>query len=103
MNTREVLDLILASSSEVAREHAVFALSPLEEYDREHGGDLRRTLATYLACGCNASRTAGELYLHRSGLLYRLRRIETLLGLNLDKFEVRTALSIAIISANYPK
>jgi DNA-binding PucR family transcriptional regulator len=103
MKTDEALRLILSSSTEVARGHALCALSPLDEYDREHGGDLRRTLATYLACGCNASKTAGELYLHRSGLLYRLRRIESLLGLNLDNFEVRTALSIAIISANHPK
>jgi purine catabolism regulator len=102
MNTVESLDLILASSTEVAREHAARALSPLSEYDREHGGDLVRTLATYLACGCNASRTAAALYLHRSGLLYRLRRIETLLGLNLDNFETRTALSIAVISAEGP-
>jgi purine catabolism regulator len=103
MKTGEALHLILASSAEVAREHAVCALSPLDEYDREHGGDLRRTLATYLASGCNASKTAGELYLHRSGLLYRLRRIETLLGLNLDNFEVRTALSIAVISGQQPE
>lgn len=103
MNTREALELILASSIEATREQSVSALLPLAEYDRQHGGDLCRTLATYLACGCNASRTAAALYLHRSGLLYRLRRIETLLGLNLDNFEVRTALSIAVISVEGPQ
>lgn len=100
MSTGEGLDTILAASSAVSQDAAKRALSPLASYDREHGGDLCRTLATYLACGCNASRTATALYLHRSGLLYRLRRIESLLGVNLDTFEVRTALSIAVLAAD---
>lgn len=98
MSSGEALELILRASGEHVRSQAEQALAPLAAYDRDHGGDLQRTLATYLASGCNASRSAAELYLHRSGLLYRLSRIESLLGVSLDSFEVRTALSIAVLA-----
>ncbi len=73
-------------------------LHPLREYDRLHGGDLVRTLSVYLTCGCNASRTAEYLYLHRSGLIYRLARIQDLLGLELDTFEHRLLLELATMA-----
>jgi len=73
-------------------------LHPLREYDRLHGGDLVRTLRVYLTCSCNASRTAEYLYLHRSGLIYRLARIQDLLGLQLDNFEHRLVLELATVA-----
>src|SRR5205085_10471434 len=91
---RDTLRLAIESSQSFAEA----ALAPLLEYDRIHGGDLLRTLGVYLACGSNASRSAEQLYLHRSGLLYRLRRIEDLLGTRLDVFEDRVALEIAILT-----
>jgi DNA-binding PucR family transcriptional regulator len=81
-----------------ARSEAPIALRPLYDYDRKHGGDLVRTLQVYLTLGCNASRTSEELYLHRSGLLYRLRRIEELLDARLDDFEDRVALEVAALA-----
>lgn len=80
--------------------HAV--LAPLEAYDIAHGGDLVRTLTTYLVVGGNASRAAEELFLHRSGMLYRLRRIEALCGIRLDNFHDRVALEVAILAAGLP-
>ena len=73
-------------------------LHPLREYDRLHGGDLVRTLRVYLTCGGNASRTAEYLYLHRSGLKYRLGRIQDLLGLELGTFEHRLVLELATLA-----
>lgn len=73
-------------------------LEPLLTYDSLHGGDLVHTLHVYLALGCNASRAAEALYLHRSGLLYRLGRIEELLGVRLDEFGSRVALELAVLS-----
>jgi DNA-binding PucR family transcriptional regulator len=95
--TREILRRILIDAVSGAQAEAGIALRPLRDYDRTHGGDLVRTLRIYLALGCNASKTAETLYLHRSGLLYRLRRIEDLLGLQLDSFEDRVALEIATL------
>lgn len=82
-----------------AAPHADAVLSPLHTYDAAHGGDLVRTLTVYLLTGGNASKAAEELFLHRSGMLYRLRRIEALCGVRLDNFEDRVTLEIAILAA----
>jgi DNA-binding PucR family transcriptional regulator len=91
------LDRLLANAVAAAASGAAAALEPLIAYDRNHAGDLVRTLRVYLALGCNASRTAEALYLHRSGLLYRLGRIEDLLGVDLSSFRERVALEIAVL------
>ena len=93
----EILNRLLANAVAAAAPGAAAALEPLIAYDRNHSGDLVRTLRVYLASGCNASRTAEALYLHRSGLLYRLGRIEDLLGVNLSSFRERVALEIAVL------
>jgi sugar diacid utilization regulator len=91
------LNRVLANAVAAAACGAVDALDPLLTYDRNHAGDLVRTLHVYLASGCNASRAAEALYLHRSGLLYRLGRIEDLLGVDLSSFRERVALEIAVL------
>lgn len=88
----------LHAAVEASREAARALLAPLVEYDRESGGDLVRTLEVYLASGGNAVRSAERLYLHRSGMLYRLSRIEAILGVRLDVFEHRVALEIAVLA-----
>lgn len=98
MESRELLHLLLYDAVKNRAQQARNALAPILEYDAAHGGDLLRTLHTYLAHNCNASRTAHALYLHRSGLLYRLGRIEDLLGVRLTSFEDRVALEVAVLS-----
>lgn len=95
---RDHLQSLLDGSLAGRAEEAADALSPLLEYDRRHGGDLMRTLASYLEHGCNATRCAQTLYLHRSGLLYRLGRIEDLLNVRLDRFDDRVALEVAVLA-----
>jgi len=94
---RGTLNRLLADAVTAAASDAAVALEPLIAYDRNHSGDLVRTLHIYLALGCNASRAAEALYLHRSGLLYRLGRIEDLLGVDLTSFRERVALEIAVL------
>ena len=72
-------------------------LRPLEQYDREHHGDLVRTLTAYLRHGGHSNRTAAALFLHRNSLRYRLARIQAQLGLDPDDPDARLALSIAIL------
>lgn len=93
---QDELNRLLAHARAAVREDSRRALQPLLDYDRTHGGDLVRTLHAYLALNCNASRTAEALYLHRSGLLYRLRRIEDILHVRLDSFHQRLALELAV-------
>ncbi|QYJ15702.1 hypothetical protein Rxycam_01529 [Rubrobacter xylanophilus DSM 9941] len=73
-------------------------LGPLEAHDREHNGDLLRTLRVYLACGGNVSRTADRLYLHRNSIPYRLERIRSVVGLDLNDDRVRLALQLGILA-----
>ena len=73
-------------------------VQPLEDYDRERGSDLVRTLAVYFDAGENASEAAERLFLHRNSLLYRLERIQNLTGLDLKDPEVRLALRLGLLT-----
>lgn len=98
MDSSQRVERLLRSATIGIEEEARALLEPLHSYDAAHNGDLFRTLRAYLMLAGNASATAEVLFLHRSGLLYRLRRIEALLGFGLDVFEHRAAVEIAIIA-----
>ncbi len=70
-------------------------LGPLQKYAEKNNMDLLHTLRIYLQNNGNAKSTAEQLYLHRSSLLYRLERIETLLDVQLSDAEVRFNLMMA--------
>ncbi len=55
----------------------------LLEADSLGGGDLLRTLETYLTCGGSATDAAAALYVHRNTLRKRMARIEQILGVDL--------------------
>lgn len=71
---------------------------PLADYDHAHQSDLLHTLDVFLKCGGNQSKTAQELFLHRSSLLYRLRRIEELTGFDLRDNEQRVLLQMCFMA-----
>ena len=60
-------------------------LGKLLEYDEENGLDLINTFKTYRKNEGNVSQTARDLHLHRQSLLYRLKRIEDIVQISLDK------------------
>ena len=76
------------------------ALPKLSEYDRENGSDLELTLYTYLKCACNTTETADRLFLHRNSVIYRLRRIEELCGIDLDDTDLRFRLRLSFAILN---
>ncbi|HZO07615.1 MAG TPA: helix-turn-helix domain-containing protein [Solirubrobacterales bacterium] len=57
---------------------------------------LVATLAAFLDAGGDVKATAAALSLHRSGLYYRLRRIQELTGLDLDRGDDRLLAHLAI-------
>jgi purine catabolism regulator len=63
---------------------------------RDRNGDLRRTLAAYLECNGSPTDAALRLKLHRNTVLYRLSRIEELLGVDLREAEARLTLHLAL-------
>lgn len=73
-------------------------IGALERYDEEHDSHLLETLARFLDLQGNLSQTARALHLHRNGLLYRLSRIETIAGCDLDSSAQRLALQLALLA-----
>lgn len=85
------------------KEHGVLEgframISPLEDYDREHKGDLMRTLTVFFEANANASEAAERLFLHRNSMAYRLDRIQQITGLDLKSPETRLALQLGLIA-----
>jgi len=84
------------------RRYAERTLGSVARYDADHGADLVRTLRTYLDCNLDRAATAERLTLHANTVSQRLRRIESLSGLDLRSprhaLEARTALLLMEIS-----
>jgi len=70
---------------------------PLLKYDREKGGELVRTLETYIECNFSRTKTAEKMHLHRNSLNYRLQRIEELLGQDVDSLDSFPLLLASIV------
>lgn len=72
-------------------------LGPLETYDRARRAEFVQTLEAFLRAGGNHMRAARDLHVHRNTLIYRLERIEELLGgADLEDAEVRLNLQLAL-------
>ncbi|MEO7020335.1 MAG: helix-turn-helix domain-containing protein [Ktedonobacteraceae bacterium] len=71
-------------------------LGPLLDVDNRNNQALLETLEGFFRCNGNLSETARSMHLHRNSLLYRLGRIEELLGRSLEDAEMRLSLQIAL-------
>jgi sugar diacid utilization regulator len=71
-------------------------LGPILDYDAAHGSELLGTLSEYLERGGSLERAANALFVHRSTLKYRLRRIAELLGRDLADPDLRFNLQLSI-------
>jgi hypothetical protein len=68
----------------------------LHDYDRENQTELLRTLRLYVNNQQNAIRTAGDLFIHRSTMNYRLERIKALTGIDFKDPSRMLYLSISL-------
>ncbi|GCE46725.1 purine catabolism regulator [Thermosporothrix hazakensis] len=71
-------------------------LGPLLQHDSRQDETLIETLDSFFHCNGNLSETARMMHLHRNSLLYRLGRIEELLGHSLEDADFRLSLQIAL-------
>jgi len=71
-------------------------LGPLIHADTRGDGTLIETLEVFFHCNGNLSETARAMHFHRNTLLYRLGRIEEILGRSLEDSEVRLSLQVAL-------
>lgn len=87
----EVLDLVGARAE--LRDPRLVALL---DYDRKHAASLRESVETYLREHGDVRDAAAALRVHPNTLRYRLRRVEDILGMNLDDPADRLLLEIQL-------
>lgn len=75
-------------------------LFKLRRYDKANETELYKTLAAYLRNERHATRTAQDLYIHRSTLFYRLDRISDMIQMDLDDPKVRLYLNLSLYLLN---
>jgi sugar diacid utilization regulator len=88
--------LLRASSRDELEAFADRALAPLIEHDRSHGGELVATLRAYLEEDRVQRRAAARCFIHVNTVVYRVRRIEELLGVDLANPSVVFDLTLAL-------
>lgn len=71
-------------------------LEPLKRYDSENQTELLKTLEIFLDENCNVVHTAERMFIHRSTLIYRLKKIEEILNIELSNSENRFNLKLAL-------
>jgi hypothetical protein len=69
-------------------------------YDAQHKKSFESTIAAYLDCGGNAIEAATMLAVHVNTVRYRLSRVQTLFGLDLDDPETRLLLWLQLWARN---
>jgi purine catabolism regulator len=88
--------LLSMAEPDALRAFADSLLSPLDAYDRDHGGELQASLRAFLQHNARWETAAAELYVHRHTLRYRMRKVEELTGRDLtssfDRMEFWLAL-----------
>ncbi|XAM52483.1 hypothetical protein TVTCOM_25970 [Terrisporobacter vanillatitrophus] len=75
-------------------------LLSLKKYDTENNTELCTTLYTFIKNKFNASKTADDLYIHRSTLLARLNKINSVSYFDLDDFNIVLHLMISFYLMN---
>ncbi len=71
-------------------------LQPVFDYDHTRKGELIKTLETYYDTNRNLKLTSTRLFTHYNTVLYRIRKIEELIGVNFDNPEDSLNLEIAV-------
>lgn len=85
--------LLTLGNTKELREFYNEVLGRLLEHDSKNGGELLQTLECYFKCHGSPTEMAEKMHLHRNTLLYRLRRIEEILGVKLQDEENQEASS----------
>jgi hypothetical protein len=91
------VELLLATAPAEARKaFRASLLSPLLDYDADHGTELVRTLRVFLDCSGSWTKAAETMFVHVNSLRYRMRRVEELTGRDLGSLADQAALLLAL-------
>ena len=85
------------SDLSVVQEFCMNNIDKLLDPDGSNSSELIRTLEAYFENKYNLNNTAKALFIHRNTLMYRLNRIEKILGKSLDDKDTLMNLFISII------
>lgn len=89
--------LLTLGNAKELREFYTEVLGQLLTHDSKNGGELLQTLECYFKSHGSPTKMAEVMSLHRNTLLYRLRRIEEITGVDLEHdAETRLALHLAL-------
>ena len=85
--TRKAIIVACLSENEKIREAAKEIVGGLTMENGDMAMDLLETLSAFFHANYNVSQTARDLHIHRQSLLYRLQKIETITGMNLNQHD----------------
>ncbi|MGH2740393.1 MAG: PucR family transcriptional regulator [Actinomycetota bacterium] len=88
--------LLTLQEPDALRAFADSVLGPLDEYDAEHGGELIASLRAFLDHNARWEAAAGELFVHRHTLRYRMRKVEELTHRDLNSAHHRIEFWLAL-------
>ncbi len=71
--------------------------------DSEGGKEYYNTLSAYLENGCSPTATSKALFLHKNTLLYRIKKIESILGVELNDQATAEYLHLCCLMLDYSK
>ena len=92
--------ILETSENSSIRNYVNDTIAILEKYDNENNSELLETLNQLILCMGVKTKAAQNLFLHRNTLMYRIKKIEDLIGYDLsDKNQL---LSLAIAIKFYP-
>lgn len=94
-NGENIIYLLLDNDGhkEQVIEYCERKLAPLEESDRLKGTDYIHTLRVYLENGNDLLHSAEKMYIHRNTMINRMRKISTLLGVDVNEPKERIELN----------
>ena len=73
------------------------ALKALHDYDVRHNTNNLQLLRVYLWYERKATETGQHLHMHRNNVIYRISRIESMMGLDLNDYSTRLALQMSFV------
>ncbi len=87
---------------QVLRAYRESVLGPIERWDREHGGELVRTVGAFLQHDGRWRATAAALHIHHNTLRYRLGRVAELTSRDAGTTSGRVDFALALAIAAQP-
>jgi purine catabolism regulator len=88
--------LLSIQDDEALKLYCDSVLGPIEQGDKEYGGELLRSLEAFIEQNGQWERAAREVYCHRHTLRYRMRKVEELTGRDLSRAHDRIEFWLAL-------